>query len=136
MRIISAVHQLDDRIPDYFQRFIQRRAGKRQDIVSVLKLPIVAVTAYYWIDHPAADSWSGIHGIVDERRWIGGRGRLSVTKRSIGLKVEHLLVGCRWPFRQIAPHLSTCDEDAGPGLADAGDRFRRGAPPASQGSPP
>ena len=46
MRIISAVHQLDDRIPDYFQRFIQRRAGKRQDIVSFLKLPIVALTAY------------------------------------------------------------------------------------------
>jgi hypothetical protein len=103
MRIGSVVHQLDDRVPDYLQRFIQRRAGKRQDLVSFLKLPVVAVTANYWINYPAADSWIGIRGIVDERRWTGGRGRLGVTKLTIGLKVEHALVGCRWPFQVQGP---------------------------------
>jgi hypothetical protein len=68
MRIVSVVRQLDDRVPDYLQRFSQRQTGKGQDIISLLKLPVVAVTASCWIDYPAADSWSGIRGIADERR--------------------------------------------------------------------
>ena len=34
-----------------------------------------------------------------------------LPKLTIGLKVEHVLVDCRWPFRQVAPLLGTCDED-------------------------
>ena len=45
MRIVSAVDELDDRVPDHLQRFVQWRAGKRQHIVSFLEFPIVAVTA-------------------------------------------------------------------------------------------
>src|SRR5512133_505359 len=105
------MRQLDDRVPDYLKRFIKRRPGKRQDIVSLLKLPVVAVTGHSWIDYPAADSGSGIRGIVDECRWTGGRGWLGVSELTIGLKVEHALVGCRGPFRQVAPLLAACYED-------------------------
>jgi hypothetical protein len=62
--VLGRRHAQHDRVPDNFQQFIQRRAGKRRDIVSFLKLPVVAVTANYWIDYPAADSWNGIYGIV------------------------------------------------------------------------
>jgi len=31
IRIVSAVHKLDDRVPDYLHRFIYRRAGERQE---------------------------------------------------------------------------------------------------------
>ena len=76
MWVVSLVHHLDDRIPDHFQRFDQRWAGERQDICSFLKLSVVAVTAYGWIDYPAADCRSGICGIIGERRRIsGGRRR-------------------------------------------------------------
>src|SRR4029453_10178005 len=112
MRIVGAVRQLDDRVPDYLQRFTQRRTGKRQDIVSFLKLPVVAVSAYCRIDYSAADGWRGIRGIVDKNRRAGWGRRLDVTQLSIGLKVQHVLLGCRWPFRQVAPLPSTCDKDA------------------------
>jgi hypothetical protein len=45
MRIVSVVHQLNDRVPDDLQRFSERQTGKGQDIISLLKLRIVALTA-------------------------------------------------------------------------------------------
>jgi hypothetical protein len=48
VRVVSAVRQLDDRVPDHLKRFVQRRAGKRQHIVAFLELPIIAVPAQRW----------------------------------------------------------------------------------------
>jgi hypothetical protein len=44
VRIVRTVHQLDDWVSDHLQRFIWRRTGKRQDIVSFLKPPVVAMS--------------------------------------------------------------------------------------------
>src|SRR5215207_8750432 len=55
VRIIGVVHQLDDGNPDHLEGFAEHRRGEGQDVVPLLELPVVAVTACCRIDHAPAD---------------------------------------------------------------------------------